>query len=215
LVRRLVLLLTLAGSLSSLALADTIVLATDGTSSVSASGKGRGQSFTTPNNGVSYDNLVFNFFEYPSGTADAWGILYLLSSPYAGSPAGLSTSTPGFIDDATASGGYFDFSPSTTLLTDTEYYFYDNLANTDDIEAGSAYLGGVRYTAQTLGDDFGPLTDSFNFELDGTSTSATPEPGTFLLMVPGLGLLLRNRFKRNQAARNQVALDRLTLLSRP
>ena len=59
-------------------------------------GVGYGQSVTTPTGGP-WGNISCNFINGIDGSAYARGGLYVLTQSYAGTPAGLSTSTTGYL----------------------------------------------------------------------------------------------------------------------
>ena len=60
---------------------------------------------------------------------------------YLGTPANLSSSTTGFLGQATAAGGFYTFGPSLTLLPNTQYFFYEN-AFIPHCYGGDTYAGG-------------------------------------------------------------------------
>src|SRR5262245_5631463 len=107
------------------ALADTIVQNAGG---ISGNNVGfYGQSLITPA-GAPWNNITFNFLA--AGNApQAAGALYLLSTEYLGTPAGLSSSTAGFIAQSLFVGegtGAWMFAPGVTLLPSTTYFLYSN-----------------------------------------------------------------------------------------
>lgn len=104
-----------------------------------------GQSFTTPGTGP-WDDITFNFFS-SGGTPQAVGTLYLLTQPYAGTPAGLSGAVPGFLASTSSIvSNQWVFNPSVMLQSNTQYFaFMDsqtliNGSNSDAYSGGSAYL---------------------------------------------------------------------------
>jgi hypothetical protein len=125
------------------------------------------------------------------------GNLYLLTQVYDGLPSGLSSSTPGFVAEATTiSGGVWTFASSVTLNPSTQYFFYMDTAFTG-VETlysfADPYPGGQAYGANTgngptYGADDSPLaTVDYVFALTGTAAPSTvPEPGT--LTLAGLAL---------------------------
>ncbi|HWB84292.1 MAG TPA: Ig-like domain repeat protein [Bryobacteraceae bacterium] len=60
-----------------------------------------------------------------SGTSISSGHVYLLTQPYTGTPAGLSSEVTGFVAISTGvSSGYYVFDPGVTLQPNTTYYIY-------------------------------------------------------------------------------------------
>jgi len=82
-----------------------------------------GLLITTPAGGP-WDDLTMNW--YNQGTPVAVGNVFLLTQEYLGTPANLSSSTPGFLGEGTASGGVYDFAPGATINGGTTYWFYTN-----------------------------------------------------------------------------------------
>ena len=110
-----------------------------------------GQSFTTVTLSP-VSNIAVNLFsDVPSTTPYALGTGFLLSMAYTGTPSSLSSATPGFVDQATASGGFYTFNSSLTLLPNTQYFFYEN-APLDPMPGGNHYAGGHYYYSS--GGDF-------------------------------------------------------------
>jgi len=155
-----------------------------------------GESFTTPGGGP-FNNIAFNFFsDVPATTPTAGGTAFLLSQVYLGTPAGLTTATPGFLAQSTSiSSGRYLFSPSVTLQPNTKYFLYENAAilasGGNKITGGEGYFAftstGNFATAQTI--DLNGDLQSANFTLTAdTVVSAVPEPATFGLMAIVFGL---------------------------
>ena len=96
--------------------ADTIAQNIAGTVSLLRQHLYFGQSFTTVTLSPE-SNIAFNFFSnVPATTPYAVGTGFLLSMEYLGTPANLSSATPGFLGQATASGGFYTFNSSLTLF---------------------------------------------------------------------------------------------------
>lgn len=188
----------LAGLLSSTASATIIVENTGGPGS-GGSSDFYGQSFTTPS-GSSFDSIEFNFFsDVPPTTPVANGTLYLLSSAYSGTPSALSSSTTGYIASSTGvSGGMYVFDVSVTLQPDTQYFVY---ADTALLPSGGNVFGSEEsYKASTSGSSFGTNGGaSANFEVTGSAvTDVVPEPTSFLLVLPAIGLLFLKTSSRQR-----------------
>jgi hypothetical protein len=145
-----------------------------------------GQSFTTVT--VSPEsNIAFNFFsDVPATTPYAIGTGFLLSMEYTGTPEGLSSSTPGFLGQGAASGGFYIFNPSLTLLPATQYFFYENAA-VDVISFGNVYAGGHLYVSDASFVNFSPDNRSVNFRVTGSPVNGVPDAGaTWTLLLLGL-----------------------------
>jgi hypothetical protein len=184
-------LLVLLGS-ASIAKADTIDSFTSGAATATDY---FGESFTTPSGGP-WDSITFNFYsDVPPATPAAAGDLFLLTEEYLGDPAGLSSSTPGFLAESVSNaGGVYTFSSPVTLAAGTEYWVYTDASfeisgsGTDGSSAGEAYFADSNTTDFSA--DGGQIT---NFTLQGTT--GVPEPPTYGLMLLGIGavLVLRKR----------------------
>lgn len=181
--------LSLAG-----ARANTIAENTAGTSFTS--GLYFGQSFTTVT--VSPEsNIAFNFFsDVPATTPFAIGTGFLLSMEYLGTPSNLSSSTPGFLGQATASGGFYAFNTSLILLPGTQYFFYENALINSPISGGNIYAGGHDYFATSASSNFNPGDPhSANFRVTGILASVPDTSPTLILLaiglVPAFGIHLR------------------------
>ena len=147
-----------------------------------------GQSFTTAP-GSPTSNIAFNFFSFPGATTPvAPGNGFLLSMAYLGLPFNLSSSTPGFLGQTTASGGFYTFDPSLTLLPDTQYFFYQNAVPITNRSGGNIYAGGNAYIADTA-ESFGAFTVSLNFRVTGTPVAAgVPDNGSTAMLL-GIGVV--------------------------
>lgn len=162
-----------------------------------------GQSVTTPNNGTSYDNLKFNWYEYYTNAPHASGTIILLSQAYTGTRSGLSGATAGFIASAAAVGNEFVFASSVTLQPNVQYFFYQDEGKTDNYlryKSLSTYLGGDRYSAG-IPDPLNPYflnsgTD-WNFTLSGAAV--VPEPSAIVLLGIALAAGMAYRHLRRAA----------------
>jgi hypothetical protein len=161
-----------------------------------------GQSFTTPSGGP-FDDLTFSFFsDVPAATPSAAGTAYLLSEPYSGTPAGLSTTTPGFLAASTGvSSGVYIFGATVTIQSGVTYYLYEDTAlpatGGNAITGGNAYFANASTTAfaTALTPDSTAL-QSANFELSGSAvplTSTVPEPAPLVLVAAGIGACLTRK----------------------
>jgi hypothetical protein len=163
-----------------------------------------GQSFNYTTPASAETDIIFNFLFSGSATAPVGSTGYLLSQAYSGLPSALSSSTPGYLGQATASSsGLYSFGSAVTLSAGTEYYFYEN--NQTGVEISTTetgYSGGSLYSNQITGTDFVNDTASFgselsaSFEVQGTplgSISAVPEPSQCVPMA-ALGACLVLRF---------------------
>ena len=175
--------------------ADTIAENTGGT--LSNPDAYIGQSFTTVT--VSPEsNIAFNFFSnIPATTPYALGTGFLLSMQYLGTPSALSSSTPGFLGQAAAAGGFYTFNSSLILSPGTQYFFYENaLIPAGSITGGNIYAGGHDYFAFSASTNFAPDPSSANFRVTGTPATV-PDTGTTgsLLGLSLMGLaFLRRKF---------------------
>jgi hypothetical protein len=171
-----------------------------------------GESFTTTSL-VAETNITFNFFaDVPATTPAAFGTGFLLSQEYLGPASGLSPATPGFLAQATASGGTYSFGSLVTLQPSTKYYFYENaLVPLNSVSGSAVYTGGSFYYA------YGPTSNFLtgfsqgahaNFLVQGTAAlqdaTAVPEPrgcnlAGLAALIFGLRHVLRNR-RRTEAA---------------
>ena len=161
-----------------------------------------GQSFTVVGAG-SFTNIGFNFFtNVTTPTPYAVGTGFLLSSPFVGSPSALNNLIPGFLGQANASGGFYNFGPSLSLVAGTQYYLYENapiparsLILNDDGYSGSFYIAtAVGNTFQNTG-----TTLDAAFRVTGDAVS-TPDGGSTALMLAlgMIGMLCGRRSLRRQ-----------------
>jgi hypothetical protein len=170
----------------STAHADTVSSVTNG--GVTSLSGYWGETVTTIAGGP-WDALALNFYA-SSGAPEAVGDVYLLSQQYLGTPSNLSSSTPGFIAEGTASGGFYDFANGVTVLGGTEYWVYTDAALilTGDAVGNEYYYDGGGATSAF---NAFPGRD-INYTLTG-SLVTTPEPGTSSLLLIGvasLGLMI-------------------------
>lgn len=156
-----------------------------------------GQSFTTPAGGP-YHDIKFNWYNESGPTAV--GTLYILTSSYAGTPAALSSSTPGFVGASTSIvGNEYIFNTAVTLLGGTQYYAYTDsqMSYLRSVAGdGDLYTGGNRWRATSTGAAFASVAADAQFRLSG---AAVPEPSTLVsagAAVVGLVLLRRRRGNR-------------------
>ncbi len=160
-----------------------------------------GQSFITTSTKLA-NHIVFNLFAYdasiyPVLSPYAIGTGYLFSQAYVGTPAGLSSSAPGFLGQAAASGNYYTFDSTLTLAPNTAYYFYeDTLIPGSTVLSGTTYTSSRVYSRSTATNYVTSTSDAVNFQVTGSPvTNAVPEiGGTALLLGLGLaGLLAAQR----------------------
>jgi hypothetical protein len=170
-----------------------------------------GESFTTPAGGP-WNHITFNFYATPSvgstpaSNPSAVGTAFLLTQQYLGTPAALSSSTPGFLAQSTSNaGGVYTFPPTVTLNPNTEYWVYENASMT---VTGFPFAGGPsesQYSSTSSTTDYvmGAL-DNFLVAGDPVGVAATPIPSSILLTALGVGILglieARRRFRARLGA---------------
>jgi len=165
-----------------------------------------GQSVTTPGGGP-FNNITFNFY---SNTVlplqpSAPGTMFILNQGYHGSPAGLNSSTSGFIASSIATtNGVYQFSSNVTLNENTQYFFYANQSGPVTITPTDTYPGGQEWSTTGSNTAYGPAPDDTLFTLSGTAVSVVPEPSTAVVAVFGAvsgiayGLARKRRAQRRQ-----------------
>jgi len=128
-----------------------------------------GIRITTPAGGPWHD-LTMNW--YNQGTPVAVGDVFLLTQQYLGTPSGLSSATPGFLAEGTASGGVYDFAPGVTIDGGTSYWFYTDASF---VNTGNQPVGQIYFTS-SAGSNFAALSDvGSNYLLSG-DLAAVPGP---------------------------------------
>lgn len=140
-----------------------------------------GQTVVAPDGGP-FDDISFSFLS--SGTPVAAGTIYLFTSPYGGTPQGLSSAS--YVATATASGSAYTFASSVKLQGDTDYYLYTNSVVPDVTEGGAAPQAAYSDAGDAAFS--GLIFSGIDFELDGTSTSV-PEPPALSVLGEALGIL--------------------------
>jgi len=184
-----------AAAIGSASAQVTIVQVTSGTG---IAGAYFGESFTTPAGGA-WNHITFNFYataasgSTPASTPAAAGTAFLLTQEYLGTPAALSSSTPGFLAQSISNaGGVYTFPPSVVLNPNTQYWVYENalMIATGNGSAGTpAQFAYFSSTATSNFVTFGG-TQVANFLVAGNGgVAATPLPSSLLLTVLGVGCL--------------------------
>jgi hypothetical protein len=173
-------------------LAQAAELTSDATASATANPGYYGQAVTTPAGASGYDDITFSWLN--SGTPEAAGDLYILTSAYTGAPSGLS-SAPYLAESISASDGVWTFSPSVVLSANTTYYFYsDSSALTITYDASGGASGG--YFA-VPGDGTFVLQSglSQDFILSGQS-APVPEPSSVVMLAGAVTALAAARRRK-------------------
>ena len=146
-----------------------------------------GQAFLVLGSG-DYTNIAFNFYD-PSQNPYAIGTAYLFSSPYAGTPADL-TSAAGILGSATAHNGFYDFGSSVTLTTGNTYYLFEDTVIPAGSILGASPTSPQFFEAPDVNSVFGAVGATANYTVTGDSVlvgaTPTPEPTSFVLLSSGL-----------------------------
>ncbi len=146
-----------------------------------------GQAVTTPTGGP-WNNIKFSF-DNLTGTGDAnfgdyaAGDLFILTSSYLGTPAGLSNATPGFVAMSTGiSGGMWTFASTVVLNPNTTYYFM--MGDRPSPTTTSLYVKansdppGYAYSIGDNNNYLSPTNNDLNYRLLG---DVAPEPASLII----------------------------------
>lgn len=171
--------------------ADTLDQQTSGTNP-NASGF-FGQNFVVTGSG-SYTDITFSFYAYPStSTPYALGVGYLFSSPYSGTPAGLSSAADNLLGSAAAINGAYSFGSSVVLSAGQNAYFYEDALLPQNAITGQAAAENFFYSSAATSTFTEYTHRSNDYVVTGTSAdaatppaAATPEPSSVLLLGTGL-----------------------------
>ena len=145
----------------------------------------QGQSVTLPSGVAGLNNFSFNFYDSANNNGFASGRLFLLNTSYLGTPATLSSLTPGYIADTTAAGNLWTFSLPGQGLSSGQIFFYMDAPSGVSLKVASSsnYGGGNQYVANSASMNYGNQSAR---DLDFTiANAAAPSPGP----VPGAGLI--------------------------
>ena len=113
-----------------------------------------------------------------------------------GTPANLSSSTPGFLGESTGiTGGMYVFPTSLVLDPGVQYFVYENAAIS--VSGDNTFSGGHQYASLSSSGGFVGVAVSSNFTLSGDVVSAAvPEPSPLMVLASallGFGFLRRYR----------------------
>ncbi len=170
-----------------------------------------GEGFTTPDGGP-WNNVTFSFVNERTSNPLATGTAYIFSSPFSGTPDQLSSSS--FLAASTGNNGLtvYTFSPSFTLLPDTQYFLYAD-TNVTSVVGQTSFIAepsfgflpnpnGDGYASTGPDATFQPIFVPFPyyaFTLTGDvapAPSGVPEPATFNVMIAGMLAMTARRFRR-------------------
>lgn len=155
-----------------------------------------GLGFTVSGTG-SFTDISLSLLTNPSLTDYAVGTGYLFSTPYAGTPSGLASSS--YIGSAVASGGAYDFGSSLTLTSGDTYYFYEDTLVPFNSFGIDENVAGLYYFVNNSGTLYGGYSDTDDYIVSGTPsvTPAVPEPSNIALLgtgILGAAGILRRRY---------------------
>lgn len=102
-----------------------------------------GQSLTTPQGNLPWNNLAFNWFALPETCVAgaiapdactlqsvAFGSLFLLEQEYLGTPNALGDGVPGFVAQTSQiANGRYVFDPQVVLQPNRQYFFYTDTSS--------------------------------------------------------------------------------------
>jgi hypothetical protein len=204
----------------SVASAATIDSVTTG-SLADNSSNAEGQSFLTPNVGIGWNNIEFNWYTSTDLSAPttanlvpyapAGSNVFIFTEAYTGTPGGLDSLTAAqkiaddFIAESTGtvadgSGNAYTFALTLALQANTEYFIYSDTVYANPIVSSTGGSGDLqRYRALGSSDDYlGPNNTTTVFTLQGTPV---PEPITISIFGAGLvgAAVVRRRKKAKQA----------------
>ena len=166
-----------------------------------------GQGFTVTGAG-SFTNVSFNFFsdiQEHSPAPVALGTAFLFSTLYNGTVGALSTESQnylGYLGQATADGGFYNFGSSVTLAAGSRFFLYTNALFPTHSITGGQISPRDEFAYFTSSADFGfhfhgireAGSNNTNFRVTGDAVSV-PDGGSTALLValPLFGLLLWRR----------------------
>jgi hypothetical protein len=170
-----------------------------------------GESFTTAGGGP-WNNISFTFYGTPAvGSTPASnpigaGTAFLLTEQYLGTPAALSSSTPGFLAQSVSNaGGVYTFPAGITLNSNTQYWVYENALIVISGNGTAGIPSQFLYFSATSTANFvtGGGTEVTNFRVAGdpAGVSTTPIPPSILLTGLGVGTAALIQARRRFQAR--------------
>ena len=173
-----------------------------------------GESFTTPAGGP-WNSISFAFYGTPASGGNpasnpiGTGTAFLLTQEYLGTPAALSSSTPGFLAQSISNaGGVYTFPAAIKLNANTKYWVYENALITITGNGAAGIPSQFLYFAATATTDFssGGGSEVTNFLVGGDPPipTTTPIPPSILLTALGVGISglieARRRFRARLGA---------------